>query len=138
MQFEHRSTQTILVVDDDEVVRYAVAHGLEGQGFRTMPAADGTQALALAQFASAVVLDVQLPDMYGFEVAKKIRDQRPRVPIVLTSAVFIERPYRTAARFAGAGAFFEKPVDPAALADTLDELLERVGPVGTSGIGETT
>jgi CheY-like chemotaxis protein len=58
-----RSAQTILVVDDSDASRYALARGLRAEGFGTLEAATGTEALAMAGDASAVVLDVNLPDI---------------------------------------------------------------------------
>ena len=62
--------------------------------------------------------------MHGFEVAARLREQCPGIPIVLTSGVYVERPYLTAGRFVGADAYMVNPVDPDELAETLDRLLD--------------
>jgi CheY-like chemotaxis protein len=120
-----RSHHTILVVDDSDVGRYATVRRLEAAGFRTIPADSGVQAVALAEFATAVVLDVQLPYMHGFEVCKAIRQKMPRVPIVHLSAVDVSQPYQSAGRWVGADAYLISPPEPEMLVQILDRLIAR-------------
>lgn len=78
----------ILVVDDEENIRFLVVNGLELAGMETTTAATGRE--ALAQIAStrpdAVVLDVMLPDLDGFTVLQRLRDQGNKVPVVFLTA----------------------------------------------------
>jgi CheY-like chemotaxis protein len=120
-----RTNATILVVDDNEASRYATVRQLEAGGFRTLPAETGEQALSLADFASAVVLDVHLPDLHGFEVCRLLKQKKPRTPIVHLSAVYVARPYQRAGTWAGADAYLVSPVEPAELLETLDRLIDR-------------
>jgi CheY-like chemotaxis protein len=69
-----RSNFTVLVVDDAEAGRYALSRSLRAEGFRTVEAARGAEALALAGSASAVVLDVHLPDIQSVEVCDRWRE----------------------------------------------------------------
>jgi DNA-binding response OmpR family regulator len=123
-----RSTQSILVVDDVESSRYAVSRALRAAGFKTMEAAAGAQALELAEYVSAVVLDVHLPDVHGFEVCRLLRGnpKTAMVPVIHMSAVYVSSDDRAAGHQAGADAYMVSPVDTAELAATIDRLvLER-------------
>ena len=83
----------ILIVDDNVATRYAVRRVLEHHGFRVDEAGmgqDGLDAVAVNDFA-ALVLDVNLPDMSGFDVVRELRSQ-PRtalLPVVHVSAASI-------------------------------------------------
>lgn len=120
-----RSTCSVLVVDDVEASRYAVSRALRNAGFRTVEASGGASALELAEFVSAVVLDVHLPDLIGFEVCRLLRSKpaTSTLPIVHISAVYVQESDRAAGAQVGADAYFVAPVDPAQLSDTLDRLI---------------
>jgi two-component system OmpR family response regulator len=82
----------ILVVDDEEHITELLAMALGFQGFEVERAADGRQALDAAAGASPpdlIVLDVMLPDLDGFEVARRLRREEgavTRVPIIFLTA----------------------------------------------------
>ena len=85
----------VLVVDDTEGNRYAVARWLEEAGFRVRQAPTGADGLAQARDGvDLVVLDVHLPDIHGFDVAAQLKaDERTRhVPVLHLSAVRIAAP----------------------------------------------
>lgn len=120
-----RDGYTVLVVDDSESARYALARALRAEGFRTVEASAGADALKLAESVSAVVLDVHLPDVHGMEVCELLR-ARPRtagLPVIHVSSVFVEQRHRVAAQRIGADDYFVAPVDTTELAVRLDELL---------------
>lgn len=125
-----RSIHSVLVVDDAESSRYALSRGLRAEGFQTVEAAAGAQALELAEYVSAVVLDVHLPDVHGFEVCRLLRGNlnTARVPIIHVSAVYVEDAHRVAGTRAGADAYLVAPVDTTELAALIDRLVaERAG-----------
>ena len=79
---------TILVVDDDPMVRLNTAEMLEDVGHRVVQAASGPEALALlggTPGIEVVVTDFAMPDMTGVQLAGEIRARRPHMPIVLAS-----------------------------------------------------
>lgn len=104
---------TVLVIDDDEGIRVALAELLELCGYRVTVAADGQEAaelLAVGLAPNAIVLDLMMPRVDGWTFLAALRaDPRFReTPVVVTSAVTGERP-------PGADACLQKPFDVAQL-----------------------
>jgi PAS domain S-box-containing protein len=121
-----RSRHTVLVVDDNPVTRYSTARVLRAAGFRTAEAGSGGEALELAgQGMAAVVLDVHLPDIDGFEVCRTIRGRADiaLLPVVHLSAEYIRNEDRVAGLNAGADGYLIHPVEPAVLVATLQALI---------------
>ena len=83
-------TGTILMVEDESTLRLVVSKALRKRGFTVIEASDGPSALDLFQKHGAVVgailLDVTLPGMSGAEVLAKLRNTRPDLKVILTSA----------------------------------------------------
>jgi CheY-like chemotaxis protein len=120
-----RSGQSVLVVDDNPAAKYAIARTLRAFGFRTVEAAGGAEALELSEFVSAVVIDVNLPDVNGFEVCKMLRARRStaRLPIIHISAAAPAHDFAAYAADVGSDRFMPAPVDGDALTLALDDLL---------------
>jgi PAS domain S-box-containing protein len=120
------SAQRLLVVDDNDASRYATMRVLRAAGFETAEAATGREALQLASPGiDLVVLDVNLPDIDGFQVFRELRARKETsdLPIVYLSATFvndedIERGMRT-----GADGYLTHPADPVVLVATVRALL---------------
>src|SRR4051812_4526760 len=83
---------TILVVDDNPSGLYATSRMLRAAGFAVLEASTGSQALSLCQGADLVVLDVNLPDIDGFQVCRQIRSNghTARIPVIHLSATFVK------------------------------------------------
>ena len=79
--------ERLLLVEDDASIREILSIGLKAAGFRVATAMDGRQGLASARSGGfdAVILDVMLPSLDGFEVCREIR-KVSRVPIVMLTA----------------------------------------------------
>jgi len=109
---EHPMTGTVLIADDEELVRAVAADMLTAMGLRTLTAVDGKQAVELfrarAEEIDAILLDLTMPELSGEAALRAIRAIRPDVPIVLASG-FDER--EVARRFEGLGVigFAQKP-----------------------------
>ncbi|PPU78202.1 MULTISPECIES: response regulator [Xanthomonas] len=121
------SNQHILVVDDNAVTRYSVRRVLEHHRFVVEEAGTGGEGLARldAQPFAAVVLDVNLPDMSGFDIVRTLR-ATPRtalLPVVHVSAASIATGDMITGLDAGADAYLIHPVDPNVLVATLRTLL---------------
>ncbi len=81
------SPKTILLIDDDPVLLELLSSQLQAAGYRPVAANDGSTGLTLAAEAQPdlVVLDVMMPNMDGWEVCKRVREQAP-VPIIMLTA----------------------------------------------------
>jgi DNA-binding response OmpR family regulator len=115
----------ILVVDDSEAKRYELARTLTAAGYDVVEADSGSDALTALDGVSLVVLDVHLPDMHGFEVCRAVRKALPTVPIIHVSSVYVDPPYQTAGRWAGANAYLVQPFERQELLDKVAELLGK-------------
>ncbi|PIB66898.1 response regulator [Pseudomonas sp. 2822-17] len=82
-------TSTILVVEDDAIVRMLIVDVLEELEFTVLEAADAEEALNTVQDGDKVIdlmmTDVGLPDMDGKQLATKVRELRPSLPILFAS-----------------------------------------------------
>ena len=113
----------LLIVDDNAATRYAMRRVLERQGYRVLEAGTGGEGLAhIAQSpVSVVILDVNLPDMSGFDVARQLRadPQTAVLPIIHVSAASVETRDIISGLDAGADAYLIHPIDPGVLLATL-------------------
>ena len=82
------TTAKVLVVDDEPSITDAVATALRYEGFETMEVGAGRAAeLAIDEFRpDLIVLDVMLPDLDGFAIARRLRDGNHRVPVIFLTA----------------------------------------------------
>jgi len=114
---------SLLVVDDDAVVREALVEALAEAGYDVRAAGDGVRAVALlAERAPDVVLsDVRMPGMDGLALLALLRERAPDIPVLLMTA-FDDMPTVVAAMREGATDFLVKPLD-------LHELRTRVARV---------
>jgi DNA-binding response OmpR family regulator len=123
---------TVLVVDDEPIVREVVVSYLEREGYRTLEAADGERARRLVEEASPslVVLDVMLPRIDGLELCRWIRS-RSDLPVILLTARG-EEADRIVGLELGADDYVTKPFSPRELAARVRTVLRRTtapGPV---------
>jgi CheY-like chemotaxis protein len=81
---------TILFVDDVEAVRITSTRLLERAGYTVLPAKSGAQALELfgthVDTIALVITDISMPGISGSELAQRIRERAPTLPVILTSA----------------------------------------------------
>jgi two-component system, NtrC family, sensor kinase len=117
----------ILVVDDRPANRYTVAHALKRAGYDVIEAETGTEALELAkQIPSAILLDVKLPDILGYDVCRRLK-ANPRtshIPVLQLSAAFVDNESRVYALESGADAYLTQPVEPNVLVATVRSLVK--------------
>ncbi|MHC5745055.1 MAG: hybrid sensor histidine kinase/response regulator [Nostoc sp.] len=117
----------ILHVDDNEANRYVVNRILQNAGFSVVEAATGTTGLeAVANFQpDLVILDVQLPDISGFEVCRQIKanPETAFIPVLHLSASFVQSQDKAEGLDSGADAYLVQPVEPIELLATLRSLL---------------
>ncbi len=114
---------TILVVDDYEPSLYAVTRMLQSAGFEVITASDGQQALSLTCKPSLIILDVNLPDISGFDLCRLFRGRTDTatVPILFLSSTYRNVSAKQLAQFVGANDFLFHPI-------TQQQLVDRVRP----------
>jgi len=117
----------ILIADDDADVRRLVVTLLERAGYRALEAADGREALRLlyAQRPAAVVLDVTMPALDGWQVLERIREMSD-VPVLMLTAQD-EELHRVRGLRAGADDYVAKPFGRQELLARIEALLRRAG-----------
>jgi len=115
---------TILVVDDEALVRHTLEAGLRGNGYCVLQAGDGDEALGvLASVPIDLVLtDLAMPRREGLETILEIRRRFPQVKVIALSGVFGGL-YLEMARQFGAAAALAKPVRTDVLRRTVDAVL---------------
>ena len=118
---ETRETvETILVVDDNRFILELVVAILKRQHYRVLSASSGDAALEVAANHSIDMLlsDVQMPIMTGPELARRLRRQRPELPILLMSGAAMHKDFD-----AEEWGFLEKPFSPTILVRTVRKIL---------------
>ncbi|EJZ58649.1 response regulator [Pseudomonas fluorescens] len=117
----------LLIVDDNVATRYALRRRLERHGYEVLEAGTGSEGLALiaSEVLDALILDVNLPDMSGFDIVRILRaDARTALlPVIHVSAASIQTGDIITGLNAGADAYLIHPVDPDVLLATLRTLL---------------
>ncbi|WP_026423891.1 fused response regulator/phosphatase [Actinokineospora inagensis] len=117
----------ILVVDDNEASRYITGGWLRRNGHEIVEADTGAGALSAVRVPGIdlVILDVNLPDMSGFEVCEAIKNDplTAALPVVHVSASLIEASDRAVGLTRGADAYLSEPVDPGELLATVKAAL---------------
>src|SRR5271165_2791405 len=119
------TVSTVLVVDDEPIVRDVVVRYLERDGYNTLEAASGDEARRLLEHESPslVVLDVMLPGVSGLELCRWIRS-RSDLPIVMLTALG-EETDRIVGLELGADDYLTKPFSPRELAVRVRNLIRR-------------
>lgn len=88
IQLDKERYQTVLVIDDEEIVRMTAAAALQKGGFRVLLASDGAEGLELLESntnISLAILDLTMPFMTGEQTLPLIRAMRPDLPIIISS-----------------------------------------------------
>ena len=134
MTLTSTTTQEVLVVDDEPIVREVLATYLRRDGFRVREAADGVEAqAALSQSApDLVLLDVMLPGVNGLDILRQVRSNGSTPVILLTARG--EESDRVAGLELGADDYVVKPFSPREVAARVRSVLRRSG--GSSDQGE--
>jgi DNA-binding response OmpR family regulator len=119
---------TVLVVDDEAIVREVVVRYLEREGYRTLEAGDGEQAQRLIEREppELVVLDLMLPGLDGISLCRWIRE-RSELPVIMLTARG-EEADRIVGLEIGADDYVTKPFSPRELAARVRTVLRRTQP----------
>lgn len=133
--------ETILVVDDDALFREFVRELLERAGYRVRALDDGSMvfAAAAAERPTAVILDVNLPGLNGYEVCQRLREQLDQeLGIIFVSGDRTESFDRTAGLLLGADDYLAKPFDPSELVARVRRFSRRHANGNENGNGAPT
>jgi len=116
---------TVLLVDDDPGVRFALTEVLSDRGYRVVCASSGAQALtaldAAAGSVDVVVTDLSMPGMDGLELTSRIAARLPALPVILLTAHGSDQLMRIASRHGACGCL-SKPFD----IDEIARVIEHV------------
>ncbi len=128
-------SETILVIEDEEDVSDLIRYHLKKAKLRVIVASDGVKGLALAaeECPDAIILDIMLPRLNGFEVARKLKanDRTADIPLLILSAKG-EADSRIKGLELGADDYLPKPFSPRELLLRIQSLLKRARPAVVS------
>jgi DNA-binding response OmpR family regulator/two-component sensor histidine kinase len=115
----------ILNVDDQDAPRYVKTRDLQENGFTVIEARTGAEALRLieAERPAIVLLDVELPDVTGYDVCIFVKKKWPAIMVLMTSATFTTSFHRTRGLDSGADSYLVQPAEPFELAAAVKALL---------------
>ena len=121
----------ILVVEDNEAIRGALARRLQGRGYDVVVAPDGRRGVAMAQAEAPdlILMDLNMPDLDGWEAARQIKAE-PRtsgIPIIAMTAYAMSGDEEKALE-AGCDDYHSKPVEFPRLLTQMEAMLK--GPAG--------
>ena len=126
--FEIGGTETILLVEDEELLIEMVSFLLESKGYKVFVAQDGAEAIEVykkhIQEIALVLTDMGLPTMTGMEEFKKLKEIDPNVKVILASGYF-EPDMKADLLKAGAKGFLQKPYMSDVILQTLREVLDK-------------
>ncbi len=116
---------SLLLVDDDEAKRYVLATWLRRAGHTVTEVGTGAEALAAVTAADLVLLDVNLPDMSGFDVCRQIKTdpKTAAIPVIQVSATAVDVADRAHGLTQGADAYLTEPAEPEELLATVAAVL---------------
>jgi CheY-like chemotaxis protein len=122
--------RTVLVVEDEVLIRLVISDYLRECGYRVHEAANADEAVAVLEAPEVevhvVFSDVIMPgSMDGFGLARWVRANHPRVDVVLTSG--LDRSAEIAGTLCEAGPLVDKPYEPQGVVDRIKQLLARGG-----------
>jgi CheY-like chemotaxis protein len=116
----------VLVVEDQEITLYAITRQLRALGYEVAVAQSGREALELASsFADVILLDLNLPEIHGLEVLRRLRTSlsTSHIPVICTSATYMPEGAAPVALQLGARRFLSHPIAPEILHSVIQEVL---------------
>ena len=122
--------KSILVVEDEVLIRLAIAEYLRECGYKVHEATHAAEAVAVLESpevsVDVVFSDVVMPgEMDGFGLARWVRANRPGVEVILTSTV--DRSAEVAGMLCEAGPLMKKPYEPQSVVERIKQLLAKAG-----------
>lgn len=127
MKREKLPIPTVLVVDDEALIRWSLSEGLSDSGFPVLVAGSAAEArreLHAHQGDLVILLDLRLPDVSDLSLLREVRTTRPDAPVVMMTAHGAPEEAAEAARL-GASAFVGKPFDVSEIVRLVGEAWSR-------------
>jgi two-component system cell cycle response regulator DivK len=125
--------KVVLLIEDNEQNRYLATFLLEAKGYKVIFAPDGPRGIETAQAMTpdVILLDIQLPTMDGYSVARALREvgSLRGVPIVAVTSYAMAGD-REKALAAGCNGYIEKPIDPETFVAEMESFAPSLGPGG--------
>ena len=122
-----KTSATLLIIDDDDVVRASLAAYLEDSGFSVLQAGNGQQGLQVFEEhqPDLVICDLRMPQMGGLELIRRISERAPQLPVIVVSGAGVMNDAVEALRL-GAADYLIKPLeDLAVLEHSVRRALDR-------------
>jgi len=122
-------THLILLADDNESVRRALARCLESSGYKVVEAATGKEAVAQLNSPTEfdlLITDLAMPDMDGLQVLTEVKRTDPELPVIAVSGAFSGRLLKFATTFGVPT--LEKPFPISTLLEAVESALSKVRP----------
>jgi FixJ family two-component response regulator len=122
----HPTVHIIVGVDDDIRIRESIQSLAESVGFASLvfPSAEEFLRSGRLAEASCLITDVRMPGMDGIELQRRIRSDRPELPVIFITGHYDDHVKRKAVE-GGAFAFLSKPFDPGDLLATVDSAVSK-------------
>jgi two-component system, cell cycle response regulator DivK len=125
--FQYRKRR-VLIVEDNKLDMRLLKDILERSGYETLHAEDGLEAinLAFASLPDLILMDIQLPEISGLEVTRRLKgdDRSRRIPIVAVTA-FAMGWHEREALDSGCDAYISKPISVLGFLNTVESFLSR-------------
>ncbi len=112
----HKPSATLLIIDDDDVVRASLAAYLDDSGFRVLQAANGPQGMEIfeSEQPDLVICDLRMPQMDGLELIRLISERQLDLPVIVVSGAGVMSDAVEALRL-GAADYLIKPLEDLAM-----------------------
>lgn len=119
----------ILIVEDDETILMGLKDDLEFEGYEVAVADNGRDGYRLAKNEkfNLIILDILLPELTGFEICKKLREEHVETPILMLTAAKTEEMDKVMGLEMGADDYVTKPVGSREMVARVKAILRRVG-----------
>jgi DNA-binding response OmpR family regulator len=119
----------ILIVEDDDTILMGLKDDLEFEGYEVAVANNGRDGYMLAKNTefNLIILDILLPELTGFEICKKLREEQVKTPILMLTAAKTEEMDKVMGLEMGADDYVTKPVGSREMVARVKAILRRVG-----------
>jgi DNA-binding response OmpR family regulator len=119
----------ILIVEDDDTILMGLKDDLEFEGYEVAVADNGRDGYRLAKNEefNLIILDILLPELTGFEICKKLREEHVKTPILMLTAAKTEEMDKVMGLEMGADDYVTKPVGSREMVARVKAILRRVG-----------